>query len=189
MNIRISEKHGINPSLMLCYFCNEESTGIALMGKLLGDEQAPRQAVHDMEPCKQCKEYMEMGIIVISIKDGEPDRVEEDREFWQRQYDALNSHQQRNARPFIPNPHRTGGWWVVSEDFIRRNITPPELLETVLKCRFTLVEDDACNKLGLFKEDGSPITPEDIDGKKEEGSEEEPDTTTDSGGDVGPASG
>lgn len=37
-NIRLSEKHGVNPSIIVCPICDKE-TGIALLGKLKGDKK------------------------------------------------------------------------------------------------------------------------------------------------------
>lgn len=40
--IRVSEKHGVNPSITICPICGKE-TSIALLGKLKGDKEAPRK--------------------------------------------------------------------------------------------------------------------------------------------------
>ena len=64
--IRISEKHGLNPSLEICFFCGE-SKGIALMGKLKGDVEAPKQVLLNYEPCDKCKEKFKEGVLVISV--------------------------------------------------------------------------------------------------------------------------
>lgn len=49
--IRISEKHGVNPSITVCPICGKE-TGIALLGKLKGDKEAPMRMLSD--PCDDC---------------------------------------------------------------------------------------------------------------------------------------
>ena len=49
--IRVSEKHGVNPSITICPICGKE-TGIALLGKLKGDKEAPRRMLSD--PCDDC---------------------------------------------------------------------------------------------------------------------------------------
>lgn len=72
MSIRISQKHGVNPTMMKCFFCGEEK-GIALLGRLKGDAEAPRSAFLDDKPCDKCKEYMEQGVIVIETKDDDVD--------------------------------------------------------------------------------------------------------------------
>lgn len=50
--IRVSEKHGVNPSITICPICGKE-TGIALLGKLKGDKEAPRYIQGDI--CDECK--------------------------------------------------------------------------------------------------------------------------------------
>lgn len=65
--ISISEKHGVNPSLMVCMVCGE-STGVALLGKLRNDEEAPRKII-DQEPCKDCREkYLKEGTMLLGSK-------------------------------------------------------------------------------------------------------------------------
>lgn len=54
-NIKLSEKHGVNPSMDCCFYCGEV-IGIALMGKLKDDVEAPRQCYTSLEPCDKCKE-------------------------------------------------------------------------------------------------------------------------------------
>ena len=71
MGIRFSPRHGVNPSIGVCYFCNEESGELILPGKLRGDAEAPRKAVWHKDPCPKCKGYMKQGIICISVKNGE----------------------------------------------------------------------------------------------------------------------
>jgi len=70
MNIRLSEKHGLNPSVELCFICGE-SKSVMLFGRMRNDEEAPRQAVMNHEPCDKCKKIMEEGVILIEVKDGE----------------------------------------------------------------------------------------------------------------------
>lgn len=53
MNIRLSDKHGVNPSVGLCFICGE-SHSVLLYGKLKGDAEAPRETVHGF--CKQCED-------------------------------------------------------------------------------------------------------------------------------------
>ncbi len=98
--IRISKKHGVNPSLEQCFVCGED-IGVILFGRLPEDKKAPRQVCLNQEPCDKCKKYMEQGIILISVKDEEPSN----------------------------NPHRTGGWAVVKEEALLRVINDPKLLE------------------------------------------------------------
>ena len=70
MSIRISEKHGVNPSISVCFFCGGDKNEIILPGRLPNDRQAPMKAVWNKEPCDTCKEHMEQGIMLVSVKEG-----------------------------------------------------------------------------------------------------------------------
>ncbi len=124
-SIRLSEKHGINPAIPRCYFCGAAKNTVILAGRLPGDQEAPRDAVWDKEPCDKCAGYMEQGIILISVDE------------------------KRSKDP--QNPYRTGGWAVVTEDFIRRIVQPPELADGICKVRVAFVPDVAWQMLGLDK--------------------------------------
>ena len=52
MSVRISPKHGLNPSIVICPICKKE-TSIALFGRLKGDIEAPIQV--EGELCDECK--------------------------------------------------------------------------------------------------------------------------------------
>lgn len=70
-SIRLSEKHGVNPTLCQCFFCGE-SKYIALLGKLKGDEEAPRECIMDYEPCDKCQENMSKGVTLLEVSDQQP---------------------------------------------------------------------------------------------------------------------
>jgi hypothetical protein len=123
VSIVLSEKHGVNPAIAKCFLCGEDKNEILLLGKLKGDVEAPKNVVFDYEPCDKCKDYMKQGIILIS--------VDEEK--------SKNDHQ---------NPYRTGGWVVVSDDYIKRVVDPP-LRDTLLKKRVGFVPDEAWEMLGL----------------------------------------
>lgn len=70
-SIRFSPKHGVNPSLLLCPICSKETNGIALLGRLKGDIEAPRY-IFDKVPCKECQEKLDKGYrFLIEVFDGE----------------------------------------------------------------------------------------------------------------------
>jgi hypothetical protein len=124
-SIRLSEQHGVNPSLMQCFVCGED-VGVALLGKLPGDEQAPHRICFgpNDEPCDKCKDHMKMGIILISVRDGEEG----------------------------DNPYRTGGWCVVREEAIKRWLEEgdnEELLTDILKRRMAFLPDEVWDMIGL----------------------------------------
>lgn len=66
-NIKLSPKHGVNPSMQLCFYC-EKCKGIALMGKInKEDPEAPRECVMDLEPCDKCKEKYKDATLVVEV--------------------------------------------------------------------------------------------------------------------------
>lgn len=56
-SIILSEKHGVNSSIIVCTLCGKDM-GIALMGKLKDDAQAPKQ-VSIGEICADCIKQLE----------------------------------------------------------------------------------------------------------------------------------
>lgn len=65
--IRISEKHGVNPSITICPICGKE-IGIALLGKLKGDKEAPMRMLSD--PCDDCVSKLgDDKIYILAIDD------------------------------------------------------------------------------------------------------------------------
>lgn len=63
---KISEKHGLNPSINVCFFCGEDKE-LVLFGKLKGDAKAPTRVMANYEPCDKCKEKMRRGVTVIEV--------------------------------------------------------------------------------------------------------------------------
>ncbi len=67
-SIELSPKHGINPSLMKCFICGKD-TGIALLGKLKDDAEAPKEIYNDL--CDECKKIInDGGRFILEVKDG-----------------------------------------------------------------------------------------------------------------------
>lgn len=69
--ITLSPKHGLNPSLLKCFACGEDA-GIAILGKLKDDEEAPREMTNPNTFCTKCQSVIDQdGLLIVSIKDGE----------------------------------------------------------------------------------------------------------------------
>lgn len=67
--ILLSPKHGVNPSLMKCECCGEDY-GIAMLGKLKDDAEAPKEIYQGL--CDSCQSVVDQGgLLVIEVKDGE----------------------------------------------------------------------------------------------------------------------
>lgn len=125
MSIRLSEKHGVNPMLMTCFWCGENRGDIALLGKLKGDAEAPRHVVLDYEPCDQCKEKMDKGIMIA---------------------EAVEHPANENQIPFYKGCYPTGNWSVVKEEAVREFLRP-EVWDSVLKHRACFLDPEGYWKL------------------------------------------
>jgi len=121
-SITLSEKHGVNPAMIICAFCQEDM-GIALMGRLSNDAEAPRKIITDYEPCDKCKERMSKGITLIGVT--------------HKPYSS--QHQPIGKDDKGHDIYPTGSYCVVTEEFIKRTIEFP-LSEQILMARKTLVD-------------------------------------------------
>ena len=131
-SIRVSKKHGVNPSLEQCFICMKE-VGVVLFGELKGDVEAPRKVClgPNSEPCAECKGWMEKGIILISVDESKSKDMQ--------------------------NPWRSGGFIVVTEDYVRRVLTP-EMLDGVLEKRAAFIPDGIWDLIGLPRGEADEAT-------------------------------
>ena len=67
--IKISPKHGLNPTIPVCFWCGKQKNEIALMGRMTGDIEAPKNMVLDYVPCEECQNHMAMGVAVLEASD------------------------------------------------------------------------------------------------------------------------
>lgn len=67
--ILLSPKHGVNPSIMHCFICGKE-TGLALLGKLKGDAEAPKDMTNPNELCDECRQRIKDGNkFILEVED------------------------------------------------------------------------------------------------------------------------
>jgi len=69
-SIRLHPKHGLNPTMPVCFCCGQDTGEIALLGAAYKGE-APHRMVMDKAPCKKCQDLMTRGVILIETRDGE----------------------------------------------------------------------------------------------------------------------
>ena len=65
--IPVSEKHGLNPTLGVCFWCGKHTGEIALLGKLPNDAKAPKEMVLNYDPCDECIKQFNSGVLVIEV--------------------------------------------------------------------------------------------------------------------------
>lgn len=68
-SITLSPKYGVNPSIAHCICCGK-SIGVALLGELKGDVEAPRDIYDGL--CDECESVVKReGALIIETRDGE----------------------------------------------------------------------------------------------------------------------
>lgn len=67
-SLKLSPKYGVNPSVIVCPICGKE-TGLAMLGKLKGDTEAPRTVAGD-ELCDSCKKEINDNKVAILEANG-----------------------------------------------------------------------------------------------------------------------
>jgi len=133
-SIRLHEKHGVNPLIPTCFFCGEPKNELILAGAAMrrltgfddGQQATAHKVVIDKSPCDKCAEFMKLGVIVITVDEAK-------------------------SNGNFDNPYRTGGWFVISDDGIRRMEMPAEMTEQILKQRVAFIEHEAAVRAGMFE--------------------------------------
>lgn len=82
--IEISPKHGLNPTIPVCFWCGKEKNEIAPLGRIRekttnrfganvtkrdSDIEAPRRMILDYEPCDECQKMWDSGVAVIEVQE------------------------------------------------------------------------------------------------------------------------
>lgn len=103
-SIKLSPKHGVNPTIPLCFWCGQEKNEIALMGHIGDgrkgeDIEAPRNMVLDFNPCDKCLEQMALGVTCVEVVDIPP---------------------YENMPEFVDGYYPTGRWGVLTTDAVKR---------------------------------------------------------------------
>lgn len=120
--------------LAKCYFCGGPNE--VIINRLLTRVSADRIREADgkvisMDPCSKCADMMKQGVILITISSELSDRD------WNMQS--------------MPNPYRTGGFFVVRDEAIRRIVQPKDIADWAIEHRWMFIEHEAAEKLGLFR--------------------------------------
>ena len=82
--IEVSPKHGLNPTIHVCFWCGKDKNEIALLGRIRektknryganvtkqdSDIEAPSRMVIDYEPCDECMKMWDSGVAVIEVQE------------------------------------------------------------------------------------------------------------------------
>src|SRR5690349_11407051 len=126
----MTTKPSIEVALTRCFFCGEPDRIVMntrLTPKSAENVRAAHEKVIDLEPCAKCAEFMQQGVILLP-------------------FDPAKSENGWEKDP-IPNPYRTGGFYVVKDEAVRRIFTG-EPCEWALKSRWIFIEKEAADRIG-----------------------------------------
>ena len=105
--MKISPKHGLNPTISVCFFCGRDKDEILVNGYLKGDAEAPKRAVANYEPCEECKEKFKEGTLIVEATE-----------------------QDNGGMPIQEGVWPTGRWCLISHESCKRIFN--ELHDTIL---------------------------------------------------------
>jgi hypothetical protein len=119
-SIRLHPKHGVNPTMPICFWCGGDTGTVALLGASYQGE-APSRMVINAEPCDACRKNFEMGILVI---------------------EAVDRHEP-NTLQISQGMYATGRYMVLTEKAIRKFVIGEALQDNVLKRRKMCMDREA----------------------------------------------
>lgn len=123
----------VGVALTKCFYCLGDNS-ILLNTRLSAGAAKQVEELHgyvvDMTPCPACEKLMQQGVILITIDD------EKSGPDWNK------------AK--IPNPYRTGGWFVVKDEAVQRMINDPTLSAWAIEHRWMFIAHEAAEAVGLF---------------------------------------
>lgn len=116
-SIPLHPKHGLNPTMEVCFWCGEDTGAIALLGnrsqRITGRDEAPRRTCLNYEPCPACQEKMALGVTLMEHDGKKP----------------------------------TGRWLVIKPEAIRRIVNDDSLARTIENAGKAFVEPEVFNQL------------------------------------------
>lgn len=106
-----------------CFYCGEHN-GLLLCCRFTPSLKPAvnmdeyRDRVVGMEPCATCANWMKQGVLLLTVRDGETG----------------------------DNPHRTGGFYVVREEPLRKIVGDDHVM---FKTRWSFIEESAAKRIGI----------------------------------------
>lgn len=127
--MKLHKEHGLNPTIRQCFWCEENTDEILLLGNKFQGE-APISMVIDYEPCEKCMENFDQGILLIEV----------------------SKTPITEKQPDLGGAYPTGSHWVVTEDAIRRMLQE-SIAEDILKARKAFITKQDAMTLGLYPDE------------------------------------
>lgn len=120
-------KHGVNPTIPVCFWCGEDKNEIALLG-LNGGKEAKHRTVLDYTPCEKCQQDMAKGIAMLEMS---------------------RTPIQSDQPPVAPGAYPTGRWCVMKPEAVLR-IFDPVAAQQLLNAGKGFMDRETADALGLF---------------------------------------
>jgi hypothetical protein len=131
---KLNKKHGVNPTMSVCFWCQEDKNEVALLGDAY-KEEAPVRMVINYEPCEHCTEKMAMGITLVE-----------------------GSTEPNHNPPLADGMYPTGNWCVLAEESLPY-IFLPEVVEEMRENRKAMVSVEVFQLLRVnVSKDEEPST-------------------------------
>ena len=118
--MRLHPKHGLSPTLGVCFWCGDSTGEIALLGAAYKGE-APMKMVIDLEPCATCKAEADKGCAL---------------------YEVTSKPGNDMLKVFEQEAWFTGRWVVVKDEAVTR-IFDKDMADAVLKARKAVIDQEA----------------------------------------------
>jgi len=132
----MSNKIGVALVKRACPVCGKEQDGEIIINTRPSKRRAAEveklngKCVGFMEePCSECQEFMKQGIILVTVDESKTDDPS--------------------------NPYRTGGFFVVTEEAVKRSFNA-EMADELIETRAGFIEHKAAVQLGLFEAEMAP---------------------------------
>lgn len=124
-SIRLHSKHGVNPTIPICFFCGESRNEVALLGAAYKGE-APMHMVIDYQPCDTCKSKWNSGVVLV---------------------EGSTSPKTPGQPAIVEGFYPTGRWMVVTVEAIGRIVNNPKLAKDITEHRRALIDVGAFEKM------------------------------------------
>ena len=128
-------------ALTKCFYCGE--AGDILLARTYTHAGEPVKdlapfngKVVSMSPCSKCEGYMKQGVALITIDNAKSEP---------------NWNKPDGSENWMPNPYRTGGFFVVRDEAVRRMFDGP-MADFAVQHRWMFIEHEAAEKLGFFNQ-------------------------------------
>ena len=122
-SIRLSQKHGANPMIPVCFWCGKPKNEVVLLGRLPNDAEAPMygRVAGDYTPCDECSAGMSKGITFVEA-DEHP------------VFDG--------QKPIHHDLYPTGSFIVIREEAVKSIVHNPQMLSDILEKRKAFVQPE-----------------------------------------------